>query len=39
MNEGFTNRMHRDLALRLLKNIQYLKEAGDLEEDEVSING
>lgn len=37
MNEGFTNKMHRELALKLLKNIQFLKEKGDLEEEEQDI--
>ena len=31
LNEGFSARLHREMALRLLKNIQRLKDKGDLE--------
>lgn len=32
-NEGLSMKYHRELALGLLKNIQNLKDSGELEED------
>ncbi len=38
-NDGFSSKMHRDLALKLLKNIHFLKDNGELEGEEEEETG